>query len=85
MTSKAFATYLRDWAQEHGYKLTSRLSPGYGTWPLADQKPLFSLFDGLSVPIRLLESCVMTPKMSRSGLYGLRPRRPTKLPTENPE
>ncbi len=76
--TKSFAIYLRGWAQADGYKLTSRLAPGYGTWPLADQKSLFSLFDGLSVPVRLLESCAMTPKMSRSGLYGLRPRRSTK-------
>lgn len=75
--TKSFAAHLRDWAQAHGYALRSRLAPGYGSWPLADQKPLLSLFDGLAVPVRLLESCAMTPKMSRSGLYGLRRRQAT--------
>jgi len=39
---------------------------------------LHSLFDGFSLSVRLLESCAMVPKMSRSGLYGLRLRPPTK-------
>jgi hypothetical protein len=57
----------------------ARMAPGYTTrveglkveWPLEDQEALFSLFDE-SAPARLLEgSCAMTPKMSRSGLFGL--------------
>jgi len=80
--TKSFAAYLRGWGQAHGYALRSRLAPGCGTWPLADQKPLLSLFDGLPVPVRLLESCAMTPKMSRSGLYGLRLRQATKPPSQ---
>lgn len=76
--TKSFANYLRDWAPPHGYALGARLAPGYGSWPLTDQKPLLSLFDPFSLSVRLLESCAMVPKMSRSGLYGLRLRPPTK-------
>ncbi|ESR23494.1 hypothetical protein [Lutibaculum baratangense] len=56
-----------------------RLGPGYDyrgeearrSWPLEEQHALFSLFVPGEPPVRLLESCAMTPKMSRSGLFGL--------------
>jgi hypothetical protein len=73
--TQLFVTYLRRRAQIHGYRLTRRLAPGYDGWPLSDQSSLFSLFDGTPLPVRLLEGCCMVPKMSRSGLYGLRPQR----------
>jgi hypothetical protein len=72
--TQLFATSLRKWAQLHGCRLTRRFAPGYDSWPLSDQPSLFSLFDGIPLTIRLLESCAMVPKMSRSGLYGLRPQ-----------
>jgi len=40
---------------------------------LLEQKPLFELFSDTKLPVRLMESCAMYPKKSRSGLYGLRP------------
>jgi len=76
--TKSFANCLRGWAHARGYALGARLAPGYGSWPLTDQKPLHSLFDGFSLSVRLLESCAMVPKMSRSGLYGLRLGPPAK-------
>ena len=62
--------------------LTRRLAPGYAfrvggrkvAWPLEDQKPFFGLFAGVTLPVELLDSCAMTPKMSRTGFYGLRRR-----------
>jgi hypothetical protein len=54
-----------------GYRLSRRLAPGYHDWPLEEQRDLFALVEDLGPPIRLLESCAMMPKMSRSGLYGL--------------
>ncbi len=75
--TKQFARHL---GEVEGLQLTRRLAPGYrfsGTgeaheWPLTEQTELFALFDGADLPVRLLESCAMTPKMSRSGLYGVR-------------
>ncbi len=67
-------------ARREGLELTRRLAPGYTSrvggqkveWPLEDHPALFSLFDE-AAPARLLEgSCAMTPKMSRTGLFGLR-------------
>ena len=69
-------------AARDGLVLTRRLAPGYTSrvdgrkveWPLEDHEALFSLFDEATSPARLLDgSCAMTPKMSRSGLFGLRP------------
>lgn len=66
---------------ETGFALSRRLAPGYSfrvggrkvDWPLEDQKPFFALFEGVTLPVELLDSCAMTPKMSRTGFYGLRP------------
>ncbi len=52
---------------------TRRLGPGYVDWPLEEQAALVALLDGAPLPVRLLDSCAMIPKKSRSGLYGLRP------------
>jgi hypothetical protein len=71
--TKAFATRLRSWAGARGYRLTRRLAPGYGSWPLTGQVALFSVFGASSPGVSLLESCAMVPGMSRSGMYGLRP------------
>ena len=79
--TRLFRTHLEAEARRDGLALTRRMAPGYSSrvdgrkveWPLQDQRPLFSLFDQYALPARLLEgSCTMTPKMSRSGLYGLR-------------
>ena len=78
--TRRFSQYLRDEAGTRGEKMTRRLSPGYsfklesGTceWSLFDQTPLFALFEGKAIPVRTLESGAMIPKMSRSGLYGMK-------------
>ncbi len=77
--TKAFVVQLRDWANHQGYRLTRRLAPGYNQWPLIGQRSLFSLFEGIPLPVRLLESCAMVPTMSRSAMYGLR-RNPGTAP-----
>lgn len=79
--TRLFRTHLETEARRDGLALTRRMAPGYTSriggrkveWPLEDQQQLFSLFDPSTLPARLLEgSCAMTPKMSRTGLYGLR-------------
>lgn len=71
--SRALAMHLQNEARKEGLCLTRRLGPGYKEWDLREQRPLFELFDDTDLPVRLLESCAMFPKKSRSGLYGLRP------------
>lgn len=72
--TKALRGHLTGLARSAGQRLSRRLAPGYSDWELTEQAVLFALFDGIDLPIRLLESSVMLPKMSRSGLYGLLPK-----------
>lgn len=71
--TKALALRIADEVREERLGPTRRLGPGYVDWPLDEQAGLFDLFEGARLPVRLLESCAMIPKKSRSGLYGLRP------------
>ena len=78
--TRRFSQHIRHEASKRGEKMTRRLSPGYSfklesgvsEWSLFDQTPLFALFEGKSIPVRILESGAMIPKMSRSGLYGMK-------------
>jgi hypothetical protein len=79
--TKAFIGHLRSRAAEDALGLTRRMGPGYSyksdgvnaDWRLEEQQALFSLFGEATLPVQLLESCAMLPKMSRSGLVGLAP------------
>ena len=63
-----------------GLRLTRRMGPGYtyrvgremAPWGLEEQAGLFRTLGGEVSPVTVLESGAMLPKMSRSGLYGLR-------------
>ena len=88
--TRMFTEHLAEQVRIEGLALSRRLAPGYSfrvgdrkvDWPLQDQKPFFALFEPAELPVALLESCAMTPKMSRTGLFGLRPARAA---TERPE
>jgi len=71
--SRQLALHLQEQIKKDGLGLTRRLGPGYNEWDLLGQKPLFELFSDTVLPVQLMDSCVMFPKKSRSGLYGLRP------------
>lgn len=83
-TTRSFAQHLREVAARQGWRITRRLGPGYSyrtgngqvEWELRDQSRLFEVFGDAPLPVELLESGVMLPKLSRSGLYGLAPRAP---------
>ncbi len=80
-TTRQFSEVLHISAKQNALRVSCRMGPGYSysingekvRWSLEDQKPLFDVFDGDNLPIELLESCAMLPKMSRSGLYGFVP------------
>ena len=83
-TTRSFARHLRGVAARRGWRITRRLGPGYSyrigsgqaEWELRDQSRLFEVFGDAPLPVELLESGVMLPKLSRSGLYGFVPRTP---------
>lgn len=76
-----FGGLLRERARKEGYRVTCRLGPGYSykiagrsvSWPLEQQERIFAAFEGIKLPVTLYPSCVMLPKMSRSGMFGFAP------------
>lgn len=76
--TRTLSVHLRQQAKKRGYRLSPRLGPGYNYkldgrsvhWPLEQQQTLFKLFDNDAMDVRLLESCAMLPKISRSGIFG---------------
>jgi hypothetical protein len=80
--TRQFRMHLRVEAATRGQRITSRMGPGYSyrvgetscAWALDENEPLFALFGGATLPVTLMESCAMLPKMSRSGLIGTGPR-----------
>jgi hypothetical protein len=80
--TRQFKVGLREAASRRGLRITSRMGPGYsyridgGTcdWPLEEQALLFALLEGAErLPVSLMPSSAMQPKLSRSGLYGIAP------------
>jgi hypothetical protein len=65
---------------QHGYedsfrklhqKTTPRFSPGYCDWKVQEQKKLFKLVKSEIINVSLQPSCLMTPRKSISGLFGV--------------
>ena len=57
----------------HRQMVTLRFSPGYCDWPVTDQKPLFRLLNSRLIDVQLTDSCLMKPRKSISGIFGLCP------------
>lgn len=60
-------------ARATGRRLTGRMAPGFAGWGLEQQRALFSAFDGTPLSVHLTEACVMIPRKSVTGVYGLVP------------
>lgn len=69
--TREFIKWVRIVSRESGLRCTRRYAPGYGDWPLEGQKELFSILREEDCAVSLMESCSMTPRLSRSGAYGL--------------
>jgi hypothetical protein len=53
--------------------VTLRFSPGYCDWPVTQQKKLFRVFDHHKIDVDLMDSCLMRPRKSISGIFGVSP------------
>lgn len=81
--TREFSRHMKERHFEEGSSFSPRLAPGYDyrisgsnrrvMWDLSDQDVLFSLFGDVNLPVELLESGAMVPRMSRSGIFGIRP------------
>jgi cobalamin-dependent methionine synthase I len=54
--------------------VTLRFSPGYCDWPVTQQKKLFKIFNPKQLNVELLDSCLMKPRKSVSGVFGITPQ-----------
>jgi hypothetical protein len=54
--------------------VTLRFSPGYCDWPVTQQKKLFNIFDPKQLDVELMDSCLMKPRKSISGVFGVTPQ-----------
>ena len=78
--TRQFSERLKAECDPAGLRLTRRMGPGYtyrmgremAPWGLEEQAGLFRVLGEDVSPVTVLESGAMLPKMSRSGLYGLR-------------
>jgi len=66
---------------EKGLVSTLRFSPGYCDWPVTEQRPLFRVLDSRKAGVELLDSCLMHPRKTVSGVFGLSSR---EAPPYNP-
>jgi hypothetical protein len=51
--------------------VTLRFSPGYCDWPIEQQRLLFGLVDAPALGVSLSPSCLMTPRKSIAGVFGI--------------
>ncbi|MBT3223536.1 MAG: hypothetical protein HN348_31070 [Proteobacteria bacterium] len=59
-----------------------RFSPGYCGWPLTSQWPLLDLLNAADLGVQLLDSCLMTPLKSVSGIVVSAPGQTLQMPSE---
>ena len=79
--TRQFRAAARERLAREGARITSRMGPGYSypldggecEWALTDQHALFELLADAALPVQVLPSCAMQPKISRSGLFGVAP------------
>lgn len=58
-------------AKEKDETTTLRFSPGYCDWQIQEQKKLFDLLSNKELKVELSDSCLMTPRKSVSGVFGI--------------
>jgi cobalamin-dependent methionine synthase I len=66
-----FHRLMKDEYKNQGKQVTLCFSPGYCDWPITEQKKLFSLIESQEVEVDLNDSCLMTPRKSISGVFGI--------------
>lgn len=50
---------------------TLRFSPGYCDWPIEEQKKIFRILDSTVIGVELSPTCLMRPRKSISGIFGV--------------
>ncbi|MBN2381281.1 hypothetical protein JXQ70_00220 [bacterium] len=75
--AEAAAIYLNELIstqlQPFNWRRTPRMSPGYGSFDITQQRQLFALLDAEQVGVSLTDSCIMQPQKSISFVVGCGP------------
>lgn len=58
-------------ASKSGIRVGPSLNPGYGEWPITDQRLIFKIMPAEKIGVRLNEQCMMRPKQSAVLCAGL--------------
>jgi hypothetical protein len=66
-----FHTDAKKRMRSEGKTVTLRMSPGYCDWPLQEQRKLFGLLDAEKIGVELTKSCLMVPRKTVSGMFGI--------------
>ena len=69
-----FQQHMEEKSRRESETVTLRFSPGYCDWPITEQKKLFRVFDPEKMGVELLDSCLMQPRKSISGVFGIAPK-----------
>jgi len=77
-----FAMKLEEDLKETYRSVTWHYSPGTCDWDVAEQKILFELIDAAAIGVHLTDSCLMIPRKSLSGVFGILPRPAAKPVSE---
>jgi hypothetical protein len=70
-TVEKFQTAVECDAHENKERTTLRFSPGYCDWNVREQRKIFTLLDSDSINVKLTAGCLMTPRKSVSGVFGI--------------
>jgi hypothetical protein len=70
-----FQNLMENRFSEEDRAVTLRFSPGYCDWPVTQQKKLFDIFNPKQLNVELLDSCLMKPRKSVSGVFGITPQK----------
>lgn len=58
-------------AEKNKERTTLRFSPGYCDWKIQEQKKIFQIIDNTLIDVELNSSCLMKPRKSVSGIFGI--------------
>jgi len=61
-----------------------RFSPGYCDWELPEQRKIFRILDGALIDVEINTGCLMSPRKSVSGVFGIGDARHISRAATNP-
>jgi Vitamin B12 dependent methionine synthase, activation domain len=68
---ETFHKRMKNKYENQSKQVTLCFSPGYCDWPVTEQKKFFNLVDSEPIGVELNDACLMTPRKSISGVFGI--------------